>query len=117
VDDRNEVVRLDLWRRRHLTIRGLTPVPRARKGLRLHPDDDSDPYLFRLELSEFGLDSCPVVFSGGPEGGATALHLGLAPFSLQKRPGIWNQRPWVYGAVAVGAAAIAVRRRRGPDPG
>jgi hypothetical protein len=32
--------------------------------------------------------------------------------SFRKRPYVRNPRPWVNGALAVGATAIAVRRRR-----
>jgi hypothetical protein len=99
-------------RRGQLTIRGLTPLPSLRRGLRLEPDDDNDPYVFRIDLAEFGMGTCPVVFTSVPERGVTALHLGLAPLSLRKRPDIRNLRPWVNGALALGATAIAARRRR-----
>jgi len=42
----------------------------------------------------------------------TGLHMG--PFSLRKRPDVLNPRPWVTGALAAGAAALAVRRLRRP---
>jgi hypothetical protein len=83
----------------------------VRKGLRLHPDGD-DPYAFRIDLSGFGLGTSPVVFSRDPDGEVTALYAGLAPMSFQKRPDVRNPRPWVNGLLAVGAMAIAVRRRR-----
>jgi len=34
----------------HLATGG--PVPRLRKGLRLHADDSADPYVFRLDLAD-----------------------------------------------------------------
>jgi len=98
-------------RRDHLTIRGQTPVPAVREGLRLHPDGD-DPYAFRIDLSGFGLGTSPVVFSREPGGEVTALYLGLAPMSFQRRPDLRNPRPWVAGALAAGATALAVRRGR-----
>lgn len=98
-------------RRGQLTIRGQTPIPAVRKGLRLHPDGD-DPYAFRIDLSGFGLGTSPVVFGRDPDGEVTALYLGLAPMSFQKRPDVRNPRPWVNGALAAGATTIAVRRRR-----
>lgn len=98
-------------RRGHLTIRGQIPIPAVRKGLRLHPEGD-DPYAFRIDLSGFGLGTSPVVFSREPDGEVTALYLGLAPMSFQKRPDVQNPRPWVNGALVAGATAIAVRRRR-----
>jgi CubicO group peptidase (beta-lactamase class C family) len=97
-------------RREQLTIRGQTPIPAIRRGLRLHPDP-ADPYLFHLDLSALKLGTTPVVFSHRSDGEVTALHLGLMPISLQKRPGVRNPRPWVVGALAAGAAAIALRRR------
>lgn len=39
-------------RRDHLTLRGLTPLPAMRKELRLYPDNDNDPYVFRIDLSD-----------------------------------------------------------------
>jgi hypothetical protein len=99
-------------RRGHLTIRGQIPVPAVRKGLRLHPDGD-DPYAFHIDLPGFGSGTSRVVFSREPGGEVTALHLGVQPLSWQKRPGMRNPRPWVVGALAAGATAIAVRRRRG----
>ena len=74
-------------RRDHFTIRGQTPVPAVRKGLRLHPDGD-DPYVFRIDVSGFGAGTAPVVFSRGPGGQVTALHIGLIPMSFQKRPDV-----------------------------
>ena len=99
-------------RRRQLTIRGQMPIPAVRKGLRLHPDGD-DPYAFRIDVSAFGPDTSPVVFSRGPDGDVTALHVGLRPMSFQKRPDVLNPRRWITGALAVGATALAVRRLRG----
>jgi hypothetical protein len=58
-----------------------------------------------------GPGTSPVVFSRGPDGKVTALHVGLNPMSFHKRPDIRNPRPWVYGALAA-ATAIAVGRRR-----
>ena len=98
-------------RRDHLTIRGQMPIPAVRKGLRLYPDGD-DPYAFRIDLSGFGAGTSPVVFSREPGGEVTALHLGLAPMSFQKRPDVRNPRPWVNGALAAGATALAARGLR-----
>jgi CubicO group peptidase (beta-lactamase class C family) len=98
-------------RRDHLTIRGQTPVPAVRKGLRLHPDGD-DPYAFRIDISGVGAGTSPVVFSRAPGGQVTALHIGLMPMSFQKRPDVRNPRPWVNGALAATLTAIAVHRRR-----
>jgi CubicO group peptidase (beta-lactamase class C family) len=95
----------------HLTIRGQTPVPAVRKGLRLYPDSD-DPYAFRIDLSGLGAGTSSVVFSREPGGEVTALHLGFMPMSFQKRPNVRNPRSWVTGALAVTTMAIAVRWHR-----
>jgi hypothetical protein len=54
-------------RRGQLFIRMLSPIPALYKGSRLHPDDETDPYAFRIDFSEFGLGTVPVVFSREPE--------------------------------------------------
>jgi CubicO group peptidase (beta-lactamase class C family) len=48
----------------HLMLRPMTPVPALRRGMRLHPDDDSDPYVFRVDFSGLGKGTAPVVFAG-----------------------------------------------------
>jgi CubicO group peptidase (beta-lactamase class C family) len=78
-------------RRRHLVVRGQIPVPAIRHGLRLYPDGD-DPDAFRIELPGFGSGTSQVVFSRGPAGEVTAMHLGYQPQSFRKRPG-QNPRP------------------------
>jgi CubicO group peptidase (beta-lactamase class C family) len=98
-------------RRNHLTMRGQLPIPAVRRGLRLHPDDEDDRYVFRIDLSALGPGTTRVVFSREPTGQVSALHLGLMPMTLRKRPDAHNPRPWVAGALVAGAAAIAVRRR------
>jgi hypothetical protein len=101
-------------RRGRLMIRSLSPVPALCRGLILHPDEDDDPYVFRVEIPWFGTGR--VVFSHGPGTGTTALHLDFAPLSFRKQPATRNPRPWVNGALgALGAAAVvtAFRRRRG----
>jgi len=46
----------------HLVIRALAPVPALYRGLPLHPDDEDDPHVFRLDLSELGMSSARVVW-------------------------------------------------------
>ena len=94
-----------------LVIRGQLPVPAVRRGLRLHPDSD-DPDVFRIELPGAAAGTSRIVFSRGPGGDVTALHLGAQPITLHKRPAVRNPRPWVTGAAAAGAAALAARRVR-----
>jgi CubicO group peptidase (beta-lactamase class C family) len=102
-------------RRGQLTLRALSPIPALNRGLPLHPDGDTDPYIFRIDLSKLGIGTSRVVFSQEPGVGTTALHLDLAPLSFHKQPVTKNPRLWatgVLGAVALGAAATAVRRHR-----
>ena len=35
-------------------VRLLTPVPALYRGFPLQPDDETDPYVFRLDLSPYG---------------------------------------------------------------
>jgi CubicO group peptidase (beta-lactamase class C family) len=102
-------------RRGQLMLRALSPVPAAYRGFPLHPDDDKDPYVFRVDLSRFGLGTVRIVFSREPVTGTTRIHTDFAPLSLRKQPASQNPRPWVtggLGVLAVATAAGAVRRRR-----
>jgi len=74
-----------LVRRGRLVVRTLGPVPALRRGLPLHPDDADDPYVFRVDLAGFGLDTARVVFSRDAAGAATAVHLDGLPLSADKR--------------------------------
>ncbi|HSE81475.1 MAG TPA: serine hydrolase domain-containing protein [Gaiellaceae bacterium] len=99
-------------RRGRLLARGLSPIPGLLRGLPLHPDDEDDPYVFRIDLSEFGFDSCRVAFSRAPETGAWALHLDLHPLSLHKLPHGRDPARWTEGALVLGTAALAAHRVR-----
>jgi CubicO group peptidase (beta-lactamase class C family) len=96
----------------HLMLKALTPVPGMRKGLRLHPDDPSDPLAFRVDLSDRGKAPVPVVFGVGSGAGAPAPQLHMLGMTLTKRPDVRNPRPWVMGALVTGATAVAARRCR-----
>jgi hypothetical protein len=93
-----------------LWLRALSPIPALYRGFPLHPDDETDPYTFRIDLSAFDYGAPKVVFSR--DGPSTRLHLaGLVPMSAERRPS-----PSHLGRRAVGAAAagtVAVTRRRG----
>ena len=110
-------------RRGQLMLRALSPIPAVNRGLVLHPDDDQDPYVFRIDLSEFGLGTPRVVFSHEPGLATTAVHLESPPalVSFDKQPATKNPRVWAtgaLGAVAAASAATAIgRRRRRPDQG
>jgi CubicO group peptidase (beta-lactamase class C family) len=102
-------------RRGQLMLRALSPIPALNRGFPLHPDDNKDPYGFRIDLSKFGIGTSRVVFSRAPGVGTTAVHLGFAPLSFQKQPATKNPRLWAtgaLGAVAVAATATAVQRHR-----
>jgi len=104
-------------RRGQLTLRSLSPIPAVYRGFALHPDDDKDPYVFRVDLSQFGLGTARIVFSREPGTGTTRIHTDMVPLSLRKQPSNQNPRHWVTGALgaaAVTATATAVRRRSRP---
>ncbi len=96
-----------------LMLRGLSPIPVLYKGFPLHPDDDKDPFVFRIDLAEFGLGSLRVVFGRDPGGATTRVHLDLMPLTLQKQPATLNPRWWATGALVVAATALVIRRGRG----
>jgi len=77
-------------RRGRLWLRGLSPVPAVCRGFPLLPDDADDPYVFRIDLSRFGIGAARVIFSQQPGAGTTALHLDLMPLTLHKRRGAYQ---------------------------
>jgi CubicO group peptidase (beta-lactamase class C family) len=98
-----------------LMLRVLSPIPVLYRGFPLHPDDEEDPYVFRIDLSEFGIGTSRVVFSRNAGTGKTAAHLDLTPMSFDKQPAASNPRRWLggaLGALGVAATATGVRRRR-----
>ena len=98
-----------------LALRYLNPIPVMYRGFPLHPDDEDDPYAFRLDFSEFGIGTTRVVFSRDPGGGTMCLALEMMPLSLRRQPARTNPRLWATGALgALGAtsAAIAIRQLR-----
>jgi CubicO group peptidase (beta-lactamase class C family) len=99
----------------HLVLKPLTPVPALRRGMRLYPDDPDDPYVFRVEVPEFG-GSLRVVFNR-PHDGRTATRLLTDIFALRKRSELRNPRRWVNAALLAGATAVAVDRLRNRSPG
>ena len=67
-----------------LMARLLTPIPALCRGFPLHPDDEQDPYLFRLDLSRQGMASVRIVFGREARLGTTALHTDLHSLSLYR---------------------------------
>jgi CubicO group peptidase (beta-lactamase class C family) len=107
-----------LVRRGQLTLRALSPIPAAYRGFALHPDDAKDPYVFRIDLSRFGLGTARIVFSREPAAGATRIHTDMFPLSLQKRPASQNPRYWATSALGAAAVTgIAAAVRHGGRPG
>jgi CubicO group peptidase (beta-lactamase class C family) len=66
-----------------LVLQLLTPVPALLAGLPLRPDDEDDPYAFRVDLGRFGLPTARVVFAHDGAA-ATAMHLDIFPMSLRR---------------------------------
>ena len=97
-------------RRGQLCLRLLTPIPDLYRGFPLHPVDETDPYAFRMDLSEFGLGLFTVVFSSKPETETMAVHFDVMPLSAQQQPQRTNPRLWVKGALALSTGAILGRR-------
>jgi hypothetical protein len=77
----------------------------------LYPDDEGDPYVFRVDLSALRIGTVRVVFSAEAGAPATAFHLEMEPLmSFDKRPALTNPKLWTIGAFAAGAAVAATRR-------
>jgi CubicO group peptidase (beta-lactamase class C family) len=95
----------------HLMIRALTPIPALYRGLPLHPDDEDDPYVFRLDLSAFGMSTVRVVFGRDAGTGAAAIHadMGGQPLSLVRRPTEGRARAPLTAALSVLLIAAATR--------
>jgi CubicO group peptidase (beta-lactamase class C family) len=105
-------------RRGHLTVRTLSPVPALYRGVRLHPDDPEDPYVFRVDLSQYGLGTARIVLSRDIAGATTGLHFEGILLSAEKSPAAVHPRMWAQGAAAGLAATATVKavrrfRRRG----
>jgi CubicO group peptidase (beta-lactamase class C family) len=99
-----------------LVVRLLTPLPIPLRGLPLLPDDEHDPDVFRLDLSDLGMQPVRVVFGRGPEGRVTVAHtdLGGQPWSLIRREGAETGRTGLsllLGAIMVAGALHLARRR------
>jgi CubicO group peptidase (beta-lactamase class C family) len=105
------------FRRGRLMVRTLSPIPALYRGLQLHPDDDEDPYVFRLDLSKYGLGTVRVVFSRDLTGRTTRLHLDGILLSAEMYPRSINPRLWTTGAVGVLAAGTTLRALRRPQSG
>jgi CubicO group peptidase (beta-lactamase class C family) len=100
-----------------LMIRALTPIPALYRGVPLHPDDEDDPYVFRLDLSEVGMSTIRVVFGRDVASGRAAVHtsLGGQPLSLIRRPTEGRARALLaaaLGGLLVATATQSVTRRR-----
>lgn len=102
-----------LVRRGELRLRVMTPIPVGYRGFALHPDDEKDPYVFRIDLSELGIGTGRIVFNPDPAGAKTRLSFDLFPISLVRRPRP-KARLWAgaLSAAAVSAAAVILHRRR-----
>ncbi len=96
-----------LVRRGTLVLRLLSPVPVLYRGFPLHPDDENDPYLYRVDLSAYHLGSIQIAFA--PDGaGSVALHLAAPmPLSAEQRSALSNPRLWAQCTAAVTATSLA----------
>jgi CubicO group peptidase (beta-lactamase class C family) len=97
-----------------LRFRFLTPIPSLARGFPLEPDDPDDPYVFRIDLPDAGLDPIRVVFGQSQAGTTSRLFLDLMPLALDKQPATTNpRRRSVRAIAAVGALSglVAVGRR------
>jgi hypothetical protein len=99
-------------RRGQLILRTLSPIPALYRGFQLHPDDRDDPYVFRIDLLQYGLGTVRVVFSRDPSGATTGIHIDGILLSAYKHSRSTNPRALAAGAVGVLAAATTVKALR-----
>jgi hypothetical protein len=104
-----------------LMARIRAPIPALYRGFPLLPDDERDPYVFRLDLSPLGMPPVRLVFARDPRTGAKAVHVDLdsQPVSLYERPtgdDLRSLAPAALGVLGFLAAARAVRAGRGARP-
>jgi CubicO group peptidase (beta-lactamase class C family) len=81
-----------------LMVRILSPIPALRRGFALHPDDESDPLVFRVD--PFGTGTTfRVVFARGRLGDIVAAHtdLGWQPLSLIRSRTMWSRAARTIG--------------------
>jgi CubicO group peptidase (beta-lactamase class C family) len=99
-----------------LMLRLRSPVPALLRGIELHPDSETDPDVFRVDLQQFGLPTARVVFSRPASGkDATAIHLDIFPMSLQRRTegsGQRNARQLAVLSTLLATGATLMARRR-----
>jgi hypothetical protein len=101
-----------------LMLRPLSPIPALRSGFRLHPDDEADPWVFRVNLAEpWGKGAHRVAFRREASGVSTTTCMEGLGLSLRKRPDALNPRRWATGALIAGGGGAMLRRarRRPPD--
>jgi hypothetical protein len=65
-------------------LRVLTPVPALLRGLPLHPDNPSDPRVFRIDLSRFGLGTGRIIFRRDSRTDMMAMYFDLHPLTMYK---------------------------------
>jgi CubicO group peptidase (beta-lactamase class C family) len=98
-----------------LMMRFLRPIPALYRGFPLHPDDETNPYVFRIDLSLLGIPSVRLVFDHEMGVETTVVHtdLGGQPLSFYTRLPARSQQKWAAGAIATvaGAGAVTVVRR------
>lgn len=76
-----------LVRRGRLMMRFLSPVPALYRGFELHPDDEADPYVFRVQLPVEGLGSARVVFDAATDPASPVFHFDFAPMTFRRAGG------------------------------
>jgi CubicO group peptidase (beta-lactamase class C family) len=102
-----------------LMARLRTPIPLLSRAFELEPDDASDPDVFRIDLTPFGLPVTRVVFARDANGRTNAAYADLLLQVFQKRPAKSGPSPWLVGALAAltVAAVRAARGRARPQKG
>jgi CubicO group peptidase (beta-lactamase class C family) len=102
----------------HLMLLPISPIPALRRGFRLHPDDATDPYVFRVDLAAtWGKGTHRVAFRQEVSEGSATMCLEGMGLSLRRRPEVLNPRRWATGGLIVGGSAAALRLGRAGSTG
>jgi CubicO group peptidase (beta-lactamase class C family) len=102
-------------RNRRLLIRALSPLGQLRRGLELHPTDDSDPLLFAVEVEGLVI---PVAFRASDSGRVDTLCIGAPAMATFHRRKPWRssrRRLTTIAGLGLVIAATRTRSRRPPS--
>ncbi len=100
-------------RDRQLCVRALSLIPQLRRGLELRPLDESDPFLFAVDVEGLVV---PIAFRVGTSGVVDTLCIGAPTNGTFRRRSPWRSSRRRLTAIAGVGAAVAATRLRSRRP-